>query len=117
MKIEPGGSGDVPEIPDGLYPALITQAQSVHLETPDAFGNSEKIEIQVSFVDSNNQPQTLEPRVNAKWGEKATLFKIAEAAGLNPDPNQTFDTDDLIERKVNVLVQTAPKGPSPPIKT
>lgn len=115
--VEPGGSGDVPVIDDGLYDAVITAIKDVTLDEPDRFGNQDKVEIQVSFTDADGEPHTLEPRVNRKWGEKATLFTIAMACGLDVSPYEPFDTDDLLKRKVRVLVETPEEGKWPRVKS
>lgn len=114
--VQPGGSGDIPEIPDGLYTATIKHAKDVTLEQADSFGNTEKVEIQVAFTDSDGVSQTLEPRVNRKWGEKATLFTIAMAAGCDAEPFEPFDTDLLVGKKVNILVETPEEGKWPRVK-
>jgi hypothetical protein len=113
--VEPGGSGDVPVIPNDLYTATITKVIDVVLDEPDRFGNQEKVEIHLAF-DVDGESETLEPRVNRKWGEKATLYAIAEACGLSPDPWQPFDTDQLVKRKVNVLIETPEEGKWPRVK-
>lgn len=113
--VEPGGSGDVPIIPDGLYTATITAVKDVTLDEPDRFGNQEKVELQVSFT-ADGEDFTLDPRVNRKWGEKATLFSIAQACGLDPDPYASFDTDDLNHCKVKILVETPEEGKWPRVK-
>ena len=114
--VEPGGS-DAPEIPDGLYVATITKVEDVTLDQPDNFGNQEKVQIHLSFLDSNSEAQTLEPRVNRKWGERANLFAIALAAGLDVSPHEPFDTASLVNRKVNVLVETPEEGRWPRVKS
>jgi len=111
--VEPSSGGDVPVIPDGTYDARITAVKDVQLETPDMHGNTEKVEITVHFEDDDGEEHELDPRVNRKWGELATLFKIAEAAGLNPNPDAAFDTDYLKNRKVRVVVETKEEGKWP----
>lgn len=115
--IQPGGSGDAPEIPDGLYTATIKAVKDITLDQPDTFGNQEKVEIQVAFTDIDGEAQTLEPRVNRKWGEKATLFSIAMACGIDVGPHEPFDTEQLVGRKVNVLVETPDEGKWPRVKS
>ena len=107
-------SGDIPEVPDGLYIATIVAIKEVTLDVPDKFGKSEKFEISIEF-DVDGEVVTLDPRVNQAWSEKATLFLIAQAAGLDPDPSEAFDTDDLLERQVNILTEQEP-GKWPRVK-
>lgn len=97
-------SGDAPEVPDGLYTATIKAVKPVKLETPDQFGKSEKIEISLEFV-ADGEIVTLDPRVNPAWSEKATLFLIAIASGLEVTPHEAFDIDHLISRQVNILTE------------
>jgi hypothetical protein len=113
--VEPGSGGEVPIIPDDLYTATITKVIDVVLDEPDRFGNQEKVEIHLAF-DVDGESEHLEPRVNRKWGEKATLYAIAEACGLEPDPWKPFDTDVLVKRKVNVLIETPEEGKWPRVK-
>src|SRR5262245_57027834 len=95
MPVVQPSSGEVPEIPDGAYPALITAAKAISLEVADQFGKTEKIDISVD-LEVDGGIETLNPRVNQAWSEKAALFLIAEACGLNPNPSEPFDTDNLI---------------------
>lgn len=114
--VQPGGS-DAPEIPDGLYKAKVKAVQDVTLEKPDNFGNTEKVKITVAFVDTDGVSQTLDPQVNRKWGEKANLFLIATACGCDCDPDEAFDTQDMLNRDVNILVETPEEGKWPRVKT
>lgn len=114
--VQPGGS-DAPEIPDGLYRAKVKNVQDVSLEKPDNFGNTEKVKITVAFKDSDGVDQTLDPQINRKWGEKANLFLIATACGCDCDPDEAFDTQDLVNREVNILVETKEEGKWPRVKT
>lgn len=115
--VEPNGGADVPEIPDGLYLAEVTAVKDITLEQPDNFGNTEKVELDIAFTDADGVAQTLQPRVNRKWGEKANLFLIAIACGIYADPDAFFDTDYLVGRKVNVLVETPEEGRWPRVTT
>ena len=114
MAIVNPSSGEVPEVPDGLYMATIVKVTPISLDTPDQFGKTEKLEISLEF-DVDDEVVTLDPRVNQAWSEKATLFLIAQAAGLDPDPSEAFDTDDLLERQVNILTEQEP-GKWPRVK-
>lgn len=111
--VEPS-SGDMPEVPDGLYKATITAVKPIKLDQPDQFGKTEKLEIAVEF-DVDGETMTLDPRVNRAWSEKATLFMIAQAAGLDPSPFEGFDTDLLVNREVNILTEQE-EGKWPRIK-
>ena len=115
MSVVEPSSGDVPEIPNGLYLATIASVKDIELDTPDKFGKTAKVEISVEF-DVDGEIQTLDPRVNRAWSEKATLFLIAQAAGLDPDPFEPFDTDLLLDRQVNILTDQE-EGKWPRVKT
>ena len=104
MAIVNPSSGEVPEVADGLYMATIVKVTPISLDVADQFGKKEKFEISLEF-DVDGEVITLDPRVNQAWSEKATLFLIAQAAGLDPDPSEAFDTDDLLERQVNILTE------------
>jgi hypothetical protein len=97
-------SGDVPEVPDSLYTATIKGVKPVKLDTPDQFGKSEKIEIKLEF-EVDGEIVSLDPRVNPAWSEKATLFLIAIASGLDVTPHEAFDIDQLLNRQVNILTE------------
>lgn len=114
MAIVNPSSGEVPEVPDSLYMATIVKVTPISLDVPDQFGKTEKFEISLEF-DVDGEVVTLDPRVNEAWSEKATLFLIAQAAGLDPDPSEAFDTDDLLERQVNILTEQEP-GKWPRVK-
>ena len=101
--VEPS-SGEVPEVPDGLYTATITAVTPIVLDQPDQFGKTEKLEVSLEF-DVDGEAVTLDPRVNRAWSEKSTLFLIAQASGLDVNPAQAFDTDDLLNRQVNILTE------------
>ena len=114
--VNPGG-GEVPVIEDGLYLATVTASTPITLDEPDKYGNDLKLEIQIAFADMDGNKFTLEPRVNLKWGEMSTLYAIAVACGCEANPNVPFDTDDLLGKKVQVLVETAEAGKWPRVKT
>ena len=114
MAIVNPSSGEVPEVADGLYMATIVKVTPISLDVADQFGKTEKLEISIEF-DVDGEVVTLDPRVNQAWSEKATLFLIAQAAGLDPDPSGSFDTDDLLERQVNILTEQEP-GKWPRVK-
>src|SRR3990167_9483291 len=115
--VQPGAGADAPEIDDGLYLATVKSVKDLDLEQPDQFGNKEKVEIEVTFEDNHGEDQTLNPRVNRKWGEKANLFLIAIACGIDANPMEAFDTERLVGRQVNVLVETQEEGKWPRIKS
>lgn len=102
--VSPSSGVDAPEVPDALYRATITAIKPITLDQPDAFGKSEKIELDVTF-EVDGEEVRLNPRVNPSWGELATLFKIAQAAGLDPSPHEPFDTDLLLKKQVNILTE------------
>lgn len=104
MTVVQPSSGEMPDIPDGLYPAKIVKVKEVTLEQPDQFGKTEKIEISID-IDIDGEIETLDPRLNRSWSEKATLFKVAQAAGLDPDPYEPFDTDQLLNKSLRVTVK------------
>lgn len=107
-------SGEVPEVPDDLYLATIVSAKPVKLETPDQFGKTDKIEIKVEF-DVDGEVVSLDPRVNQAWSEKATLFNIAIATGLDVSPLEGFDVAQLENRQVRILTEQE-EGKWPRIK-
>lgn len=101
--IQPSG-GDIPEVPDSLYTATIVDVVPVRLEVPDQFGKVNKIDISVEF-NVDGETVRIDPRVNQSWSEKATLFTIAVAAGVDANPNVAFHPRDLIGRQVNILTE------------
>ncbi len=101
--IQPSG-GDIPEVPDSLYTATIVDVVPVKLETPDQFGKVNKVDISVEF-NVDGEVVRIDPRVNQSWSEKATLFVIAQASGLDPNPTVAFHPRDLIGRQVNILTE------------
>lgn len=107
-------SGEVPVVPDDLYLATIVSTKPVKLEEPDQFGKTDKIEIKVEF-DVDDETVTLDPRVNQAWSEKATLFKIAIATGLEVSPLEGFDIAQLEGRQVRILTEQE-EGKWPRIK-
>jgi hypothetical protein len=97
-------SGDVPELENGLWTATIMNVKQVKLEQPDQFGKTDKLEISLE-IEVDDDIVSLDPRVNIAWSEKATLFKIAQAAGLDPDPYDSFDVEQLVGAKLKVLTE------------
>lgn len=97
-------SGEVPELEDGLYTATIMNVKQVKLDQPDAYGKTEKLEISLE-IEVDGEIVSLDPRVNIAWSEKATLFKVAQAAGLDPDPFDSFDVEKLVGQKLKVLTE------------
>jgi hypothetical protein len=105
--VEPSTSGDIPEIDDGLYTAVIKATEGKTLDAPDAFGQTEKLILEIELLEID---EVLHPWVNRKWNQRSNLFKIAQATGLDPDPNDSFDTKDLVGKHVRVMVETAEEG-------
>ena len=101
--IQPSG-GDIPEVPDSLYTATIVNVRAINLEAPDQYGKTEKVEISVEFPVDGETVQ-IDPRVNRTWNEKSNLFTIAQASGLDVNPNSSFHPRDLIGRQVNILTE------------
>lgn len=117
MPVVKAGGADIPEIPDGLYQATVKGVQHITLEKQDDYGKTRKVKITTAFVDSDGVSQTLDTQVNEAWGDKANLFLIASACGCQVDPDMDFDTDDMLNRKVNILVeQEAEEKPDGSIK-
>src|SRR3990167_2934015 len=117
MPIVQPGSSDAPEIEDGLYRATIKTVKERTLDKPDKFGNTDKFEIEIEFEDNQGETQNLNPLVNRKWSEKATLFLVAVACGIDAQPYEPFDTDELVGREVNVLIETEEEGKWPQVKS
>ena len=112
MPIVEPSTGKAPQIDNGLYIVICKEIKEVTVDN-DQFGNFDKLEVTLEFEDllaPDGGPQTLEPRINKKWNEKATLFKWAVAFGLDVSPAEPIDTDLLIDRKAQALVETAEEG-------
>ena len=112
MPVVEPSTGKAPQIDSGLYIVTCKAVKEVTVDN-DQFGNFDKLELTLEFEDllaPDGEPQTLEPRINKKWNEKATLFKWATAFGLEVSPAEDFNTDLLIGRVAQALVETAEEG-------
>ncbi len=109
--IEPS-KGTAPQIDDGLYTVTCTGIRSMTVDN-DAFGNFEKIELALQIqgvLDENGDAMSLDPRVNRKWNERATLYKYAVAFGVVASPSEPFDAEDLIGKRAQALIETPTEG-------
>ena len=102
-------------MPDGLYLVTCVGVEERVVEG-DQFGNNEKVELHISF-DVDGEEAQLDPRCNAKWSEKATLFKWALAFGLRANPNEPFDTDSFKGKKAQAVIHTETEGSWPRIQS
>lgn len=95
----------IPEIEDGLYDVTCTAVGERVMDT-DQFGNIDKIELLffISTLSTDEEPVFIQPLLNRKWGEKATLFKYAQAFGLNPNPFEAFDVERFVKARARVLI-------------
>ena len=114
--INPSSSGDAPVVPDGLYVVTCVGAEE-HTVEGDQFGNNEKVELHIQFETVDGDEVQLDPRCNAKWSEKATLFKWAIAFGLPADPNVPFDTDSFKGKKAQAVIHTETEGSWPRVQS
>ena len=105
--VEPSGGGyDGIEIPDGLYEVRCTKVEERDLPN-DKFGNTDKFQLTLAGVTPDDEPFTVEPLMNRRWGEKSTLFGYAVAFGIDADPDMSFDTDGFIGKKAQAYIVTA----------
>src|SRR5688572_8115737 len=115
--VEPSVS-EAPELADGLYQVECIAAEFKRVEN-DQFGNNDKVEISLKLLDvldEEGKDIILKPRINRKWSEKATLYLWSVALGVDVDPGAPMDTDWLIGRKAQALVQTEKEGSWPRVK-
>jgi hypothetical protein len=94
----------MPDIGNGLFPATVMNVKPIKLDAPDQFGKTDKLEIDLD-VEVEGDVVELNPRVNVAWSERATLFKVAQAAGFDPNPFESFDAETLVGRRLNVLIE------------
>lgn len=117
MAIVQPGTGEAPVIEDGLYE--VTCIDLEELEMADEYSNGElrpkvKVRLQVHGTDDGDgNDVVLDPLMNLKWsaGGKypaSTLFTYATAFCGPQDGNFPFDTDDLMDKKAQALIQTEP---------
>ncbi len=112
--VEPSGGGySGPAIEDGLYAVTCKKIEEYELAN-DQYGKTHKLRLTLEGKDANGETFTVEPLVNQAWGENSTLFKYAQAFGFDPDPDDAFDTDELIGMMANALVETGEKAGSWP---
>ena len=112
--VQPSSSGyDGPEIPDGLYVVTCTKIEETILEQ-DKFGKTDKFRLTLTGGFTDGTTFIVEPLLNQSWSEKSNLFLYAVAFGLDPNPNEAFDTDALIGKKAQALVVTAEEAGSWP---
>jgi hypothetical protein len=115
--VEPSKS-DAPVLEDGLYP-VTCQGVDERTVDNDMFGNKEKLEFHLLIEGEtyeDGEPVTLDPRINRKWSEKATLYEWALAFGLNVSPEAPIDTDLFKGKKARAIIETAKEGDWPRVK-
>lgn len=114
--VQPTTGGKAPVIDDDIYTVTCTEVQEIHLEEPDQFGKTEKLQFRIvlnDIMDEEGEPIFLDPRCNRAWSERATLFKWAQAFGLDVDPTQPIDTDQFVgmEARADIRTEAAGKWP------
>ncbi len=95
-------------IDDGLYIVICTKVEETTLAT-DKFGHTEKFRLTLAGT-CDGEPFTVEPLMNQSWNEKSTLFQYATAFGLEVDPDEPFDTDEMLNKKANAIIETEDKA-------
>lgn len=109
--VKPTASGyEGVEVPDGLYVLTCKNVIEVTIEG-DLFGRPNKYRLELHGVTPEGEPFTVDPLMNKVWSAlpgktPSTLFKYADALGCDPDPNEAFDTDDMIGKKLEAFIQT-----------
>jgi hypothetical protein len=117
MAIVEPSVGKAPKIDDGTYPITCVGVNERTVDN-DQFGNSEKLEFHMiieGLTDEDGEPQQLNPLINKKWNEKATLYSYAVAFGLKVDLKTPIDTDDFNGRQATAVIETAEEGKWPRI--
>lgn len=113
MRFEPS-TGDFSPIPLGKYPATILGFELVDDQFNEGkqrirwnhdLGDVETLDGEVKHVELSSWTSTTVS--NTKTYGPSNLWKLAEAAGL--DPSQGVDTDDLIGRQVVLIVIEEPR--------
>lgn len=105
--VEPSKS-EAPEIDDGLYEVVCLGVDEKVIED-NQFGNNEKFAIHLRLVDvfdPDGKEIDLDPLVNRKWSEKATLYQYAKAFGCATDLQSPFDTDRFKGKRAQALIET-----------
>ncbi len=118
MAIIQPSAGKAPVIDDDIYEVVCLSVIEKHLETADEFGKSDKLDFKIELVgevDEDGEPVTLDPRCNRAWSERSTLFKWAQAFGLDPDPLQPIDTDRFVGLHVRADIRTESEGKWPKV--
>ena len=109
--------GEVPEIEDGIYLVKCIGVAEKVMEN-DQFGNVDKIEIRLQFLDlpadDDDHPVMLDPLVNRKLNERSTLWKYAEAFGIDPSI-RPFDAEAMIGRTARVVITNPTPGGWPKV--
>lgn len=118
--VEPSVS-KAPVISDDIYHIICDSVTETTLDTPDQFGKVDKLDFHIRIlddgvVDDDGEPVSLDPRCNRAWSERATLFKWAQAFGLDPDPLQPIDTVDFHGLEARADIRTESEGKWPKVK-
>ena len=116
--VQPSVGGKAPELEDGLYAVTCIGVDAKVVEN-DPYGNNEKLEFHLQLddkLDEEGEAIVLDPRINLKWNEKSTLYKYAQAFGLNAQPNEPFNTDAFKGKRARALIQTETAGNWPRVK-
>lgn len=110
LSYSEGGKGDWPVIDDGVYPAQITDVQDTESSKYQTKDGAPKPQVQLDFTipaDECDQEEDMRIRmwVGASFGPKSNLTPIIEAVlGVTPGPGVDVDTDDLFEKRCQVVV-------------
>ena len=108
--IDPTAGGKAPVIPDDTYIVTCIDAKLITVEE-DQYGKTDKLRLELAGATMDGEAFTVEPLMNNTWSAfpnkpPSTLFTYAKAFGCNPDPNEPFDTDELIGKRLQGLIAT-----------
>jgi hypothetical protein len=125
MTIVEEGSGEAPEIEDGLYDLTVISAVTGIREGPDKY-NPEIIDAPIvhinmavgDYVDEDGKPIVLRSTMNLKFSRggsypPSTLYLYAVAFGVCPAQGTPFDTDWLQGKKAQGMIRTEEEGKWP----
>ena len=94
---------EMAQVTPGSYEVECIETGSFYMEN-DMYGNPDKVRIKVRVDDGTEDGPILDALCNEKLSPKSTLWRWAEAFGLEPEVGGDLDTDEMVGRKALAVI-------------
>ena len=94
---------EMAQVTPGSYEVECIETGSFYMEN-DMYGNPDKVRIKVRVETGSDEAPVLDALCNEKLSPKSTLWRWAEAFGLEPEVGGDLDTDEMVGKKALAVI-------------